>query len=339
MAKDLHAWLALTQEEPLEPGLPICDPHHHFWDRDDDRYAFRRYMLDELADDTGAGHNIVRTVFVECSSEYRQDGPSALRPVGETEFVERLADESARKRGRTVVSEGIVGFADLALGDGVAQVLEAHLEASHDRFRGIRHAAAWDDRAGLSSYKNPPKGLLMSDAFRKGFAHLQKYGLSFDAWVYHPQIGELSDLARAFPGVTIILDHIGGPLGVGAYASRRKEAFEDWRRGIAALSANQNVFVKLGGLGMPLTGFDWHAREKPIGSEELARAMEPYYLWCIEQFGPQRCMFESNFPVDKVSYSYGVMWNAFKRLTRGFSRGERAALLQNSAARAYRLGA
>ena len=332
MVTEREAWLNLTTEDPIDPDLPICDPHHHLWDR-----PGSRYVLEELVQDTGGGHNIVKTVFVECRSEYRTDGPEEMRPVGETEFVESIAVRSASgESGATRVAAGIVGHADLTLGAAVAPVLEAHIAASRDRFRGIRHISAWDASPDIRSSAGTA-GLLLDPEFREGFACLERHGLSFDAWLYHPQIVDLTDLAKAFPGITIILDHVGGPLAIGPHAGQRERVFQDWQQAIAALAACPNVVVKLGGLGMPVCGFDWHERATPPGSAELAEAMAPYYLWCIEQFGIDRCMFESNFPVDKVSYSYTVMWNAFKRITSDFSPEDRAVLFHHTATRAYRL--
>jgi predicted TIM-barrel fold metal-dependent hydrolase len=332
-----EAWLALTSEEAIDPALPICDPHHHLWDRPG--FVIQpRYFLEELLRDAGSGHNIVRTVFVECHAMYRRDGPPEMQPVGETEFVQGIAAQSASGQyGTTAVAAGIVSFADLTLGDAVTPVLQAHAAAGAHRLAGIRHASAHDPSPQISSYRSPPKGLLLDDRFRAGFAQLHKHGLSFDAWLYHPQLPELASLARAFPQTTIVLDHIGGPLGIGPYAGRRDEVFRDWQASIVELAACPNVVVKLGGLGMTVCGFGWRERDKPPSSVELARACAPYYLFCIEQFGVERCMFESNFPVDKVSYSYNVMWNAFKRITAGFSAGERAALFHDTAARVYRL--
>ena len=332
MVTEREAWLKQTMEDPLDPDLPICDPHHHLWDR-----PGSRYVLEDLLQDTGAGHNIVQTVFVECRSEYRTDGPEEMRPLGETEFVESIAVRSASGQyGAMRAAAGIVGFADLTLGAAVAPVLEAHTAASKDRFRGIRHISAWDGSPDIRSSAGTA-GLLLDPKFREGFACLQQYGLSFDAWLYHPQIADLTDLAKAFPGTTIILDHVGGPLAIGPYAGQREKVFEDWKEAIAALSTCPNVVVKLGGLGMPICGFDWHERAAPPPSEELAATMAPYYMWCVEQFGASRCMFESNFPVGKVSYSYTVMWNAFKRIARDFSPEDRAALFHDTAVRAYRL--
>ncbi len=335
MPRDREAWLNATREAALEPDLPICDPHHHLWD-----YPNSRYLLDELLWDTGSGHRVVSTVFVECVAMYRQAGPEAMRPVGETEFVQGIAAQSASGQyGPTQVAAGIVGFADLRLGDAVAEVLEAHMAASRNRFRGIRHATAWDASPDIrNAHTHPLSGQLGEAAFRRGFDVLQRLGLSFDAWLYYPQLPELAALARAFPDATIILDHVGGVLGIGPYADKRDEIFEVWKRGVADLASCPNVVVKLGGLAMSMCGFGWHRREQPPSSTELAAAMAPYYRHCIEQFGVHRCMFESNFPVDKVSCSYTLLWNAFKRIAEDLSAAERAALFHDTAVRVYRLG-
>jgi L-fuconolactonase len=321
-------------EEILEPERPICDPHHHLWD-----HPGRRYLIDELLADTGSGHHVVATVFVECMSMYRASGPQEMRPVGETEFVNGVAAVSASGGfGATRVASGIVSFADLALGERVGAVLDAHLAASL-RFRGIRHAAGWDASDQIrNSHTNPPPGLYADSRFRRGFAELAPRGLTFDAWLYHPQLPELTELAKAFPDTTIILDHFGGPLGIGPYAGRRVEVFAAWKATIRALADCPNVVVKLGGLVMPLNGFGFHKREQPIGSVELTEATRDWYRHTIECFGVERCMFESNFPVDKVSVSYRVLWNSFKRITAGFSAAERSALFHDTAVRVYRLG-
>ena len=324
----------LTTENPIDPGLPICDPHIHVWDHP----PHGRYLAEDLLQDTGSAHRVLKTVFVECSAMYREHGAQEMRPVGETEFVRQLAVQAASDRSQTVVAAGIVGFADLTLGAAVVPVLEAHIAAGEGRFRGIRHSAAWDPSPDVAPPDNvPPRGLLSDPSFREGFGVLQRYGLSYDVWLYHTQLQELIDLARAFPDTTIILNHVGGPLGVGPYAGKRKEVFEEWSRGIEALATCANVAVKLGGLGMPLCGFDWHDEDTKPGSAELAEAMAPYFIWCIEQFGARRCMFESNFPVDKMSYSYSVLWNAFKRMSTGFSHSDRAALFHDTAVSVYRL--
>ena len=330
---DRDRWLAQVKEEILEPALPIADPHHHLWDQ-----PGRRYLLDELLSDTGSGHNVVATVFVECMSMYRADGPEAMRPVGETEFVNGVAAMSASGRyGRTRAAAGIVSFADLTLGDRVGAVLDAHIAAS-PRFRGIRHAAGWDASDQVrNSHTKPPPGLLGDARFREAFRELGRRGLSFDAWLYHTQIPELTSLAQAFPDTTIILDHFGGPLGIGPYENRRAEIFASWKGAIADLARCPNVVAKLGGLVMPLNGFGFHRRERPATSSELVEATRDWYLHAIDCFGPRRCMFESNFPVDKASCSYHVLWNAFKRLAAGFGAGDKAALFHDTAVRVYRL--
>jgi L-fuconolactonase len=332
-------WLALTPEPTLEPEIPICDPHHHFWDRRPQRLPYQRYLLHELLDDIGSGHNVRSTVFIECRSMYRADGPQEMRPVGEVEFVQGLAAASASGiYGPARAAAAIVGHADLNLGDRVKPVLEALQAASPNRFRGIRHSVTWDPHPEIenTAAHNMP-GQLASQEFRAGARVLASLGLSLEGWLYAPQLPEMADFARAVPDLTIILNHIGGLLRVGPYANRDDEVLTNWRSGIAAVAQCPNVNIKLGGIGMPRTGFDWHERDQPIGSEELAASMLPFMSYCIEQFGPQRCMFESNFPVDKVAYSYNVMYNAFKRLSWEYSPSERAAMFHDTAARVYRI--
>ena len=329
---DQIPWLARTTEEAIEPDLLICDPHHHLWDLPESRY-----LVDELLNDIGGGHRVTKTVFVECLQMYRKDGPDELRPVGETVFVERITGASESRAGNARVAAGIVGFAELTLGPAVQRVIEAHMKES-SRIRGLRYASAWDASEQIrNAHTKPPKDLLQSRAFRAGFACLGKLGLSFDAWLYHPQIPELADLARAFPDITIVLDHIGGPLGIGPYAGKREDVFALWRKNITELAQCANVVVKLGGLTMTMSGFGWHKRDAPPGSIELAEAMGPYYQTCIDCFGVERCMFESNFPVDRASCAYTIQWNAFKRLTQGYSQAERSALFHDTATRVYRL--
>jgi L-fuconolactonase len=321
----------MLKETALEPDLPICDPHHHLRERANDRY-----FLDEFIQDTGTGHNIVTTVCVENRAQYRNSGPEIMKPVGETEFFDSVsARAAADAKLSTAVAAGIVGHADLSSGEAVSEVLEAHLKASPSRFRGIRHSTTWDESDTVRS--DARRGLLADSAFRQGFACLQRYDLSFDAWLYHPQLPELVELARAFPGVTIVLDHIGGPLGVGPYKGKRDEVFQAWSKGIADLSTCPNVALKLGGFGSTRSGYDWHQREVQPASAELADAMAPYFDFCIEKFDVRRCMFESNFPVDKASYSYVSIWNAFKRISRNFSAAEHNALFHDTATRVYRL--
>jgi predicted TIM-barrel fold metal-dependent hydrolase len=311
-------------EDVLEPDLPIVDPHHHLWD-----HPGNRYMTEELRADTGSGHNVTRTVFVECMSGYREDGPEAFRPVGETELVVR-ADP-------TGFVAGIVGFADLRAPE-IDDVLAAHVEAGVGRFRGIRHANAHDPSPEIRpSHTNPPPQLFADPEFRRGFAALGRAGLTFDAWQFHPQLPELVDLARAHPEVPVVLDHIGGPLGIGPYAGRRDEVLAQWRDDMREVAACESVALKLGGIGMPIYGLDLHKREDETTSQQLADAWGDEIRFCIDAFGVDRCMFESNFPVDKASCSYLVLWNAFKRMVAGASAADKAALFHDTAASAYRV--
>lgn len=328
------ARLAKVIEEPLESALPIIDPHHHLWD-----HPGSRYLLDEILHDTSSGHRVIATVFVECMSMYRADGDSAMKPVGETEFANGIAAQSASGGyGDTRIAAGIVSFADLSLGAAVEPVLRAHLAAAPARFRGIRHAGGFDASPEIrDSHTNPPAGLYKLPRFREGFGQLAKLGLVFDAWQYHPQLPEVTDLARAFPGTKIILDHFGGPLGLGPYEGRRREVFDQWKKDLTELARCPNVVVKLGGINMPVNGFGWHKRPLPPTSDELVTATRDYYLHTIDRFGPSRCMFESNFPVDRVSCSYQVLWNAFKKIAAGFSADDKAWMFHRTAAETYRI--
>ena len=332
-------WLAQTPEAVLEPDLPIIDPHHHLWDRRTPRMPYQRYELHEILEDVTGGHHVRGTVFIEARSMYRADGPAELRPVGEVEYVNGIAAASASGLyGPCRVAAGIVGRADLGLGAGVERVLEALQAASPTRFRGIRHAVARDPHPEIDPVLDPSLiGDLTSEAFREGARALARRGHSFDAWLFHHQIADLVDFARAIPDLPIILNHVGGLMRVGPYLDRLDEVQAIWRAGITELAQCPNVTVKLGGFGMPRYGFDWAAREVPVGSEELAAGMAPWLTHTIEQFGPDRCMFESNFPVDKVSFSYNVMWNAFKRFSASYTPAERAAMFHDTAARVYRL--
>lgn len=322
-------WLALHAEEALEPELPIIDAHHHIWD-----HAHNPYLHEHVLADVTSGHRIVATVFVECGTMYRKDGPAGYAAVGETEYVNRVAEEAAD--GPCRIAAAIVGHADLLLGSDVDAVLDAHCAAAPGRFKGIRNSSVYHpDPLARGSLANPPPGLLLDARFRRGFACLGPRGLSFDAWLYHTQLEELEDLAQAFPETTVVLDHVGGPIGVGPYRNQRDAVFADWRRSVRKLARCDNVVVKLGGMGMRLFGFDFAERDRPPHSEELAAAWGPYLTECIEAFGPARCMLQSNFPVDKGTGSYGVIWNAFKRITRGMSAEERKFLFHDTAARVY----
>ena len=327
-------WLARRTETVLEPALPIVDPHHHLWER-----PGWNYRLDDLLADTNSGHNIVGTVFVQCRSMHRAGGPEPMRPVGETEFVNGVAAMSASGGyGAAKICAGIVGHADLRLGSAVSSVLEAHIRAGGDRFRGIRHITAYDADPALMNPAYSPPPLLMADkTFREGFAALAPLNLTFDAWLYHPQIPDVAALARAFPGTGICLNHIGGPLAIGAYAGRRQEIFATWAKSIRDLATCPNVAVKLGGMAMRINGWDFHEKAEPPASETLAAAWKPYVDVCIDAFGANRCMFESNFPVDKGSYGYQAFWNACKIMAKGASATEKTDLFSGTATRFYRL--
>jgi len=327
-------WLALHKEDIIDPARPIVDPHHHLWDR-----GGQRYLIEEMADDVASGHNIVATVYVDCRSMYRAGGPEAFRPAGEVEFANGVAAMSASGGyGAAAICAGIVSHVNLLLGDAARPVLEAEIVAGNGRFRGIRHSSPWDaDPEVAGIYATRPKGLLLDPTFRKGFGCLAPLGLSFDAWLFHPQIGELTDLARAFPDTKIVLDHCGGPIGIGSYANRRDEIFPRWKASIQEIAKCPNVAVKLGGLAMRLLGYDFHERPMPPSSEQLAAAWRPYMETCIEAFGPERAMFESNFPPDKGQCSYQVIFNAFKRIAAHYSEPEKTALFSRTAAEFYRL--
>ena len=327
-------WLDRRHEPILEPELPIIDPHHHLWDR-----AGWRYLLDDLLADTDTGHNILATVYVQARSMHRAAGPEEMKPVGETEFVNGIAAMCASGiYGKIRVAAGIVAHADLTLGDRVEPVLAAHERAGGGRFRGIRHITAWDADASIRNPAySPPPGLMADAKFRDGFRTLGRMGFSFDAWLYHPQIEDVTALARACPDTKVVLNHVGGPIGSGPYAGRHSEVFPAWAAAIKALAACDNVYVKLGGLGMRLGGFGFHEQAEPPSSQTLADTWRPYVETCIAAFGAKRAMFESNFPVDKGSYGYPVFWNACKLLAKGASAGEKADLFAGTAARFYRL--
>ena len=339
--------MTTVPEAVIEPDLPIVDPHHHLWDRraggsrahafDEVLHRFPRYLLDELLADTGDGHRIEATVFVECRAMYRADAPEPLQPVGEVEFVNGVAAMSASGiYGPTRACAAIVGKADLLLGDAVAPTLEAELAAS-PRLRGIRHSASWDaDPAVLGPLARTPEGLYRADGFRAGFAYLADYGLTFDAWMLEPQLPDLIDLAHAFPEQPIVLDHVGTPLGIASHTGRRPENFARWRDNIRVLAACPAVTVKLGGLAMAFCNFDPAPADRPA-SAWFAEQWRPYIETCIETFGPTRCMFESNFPVDKPSCDYRTLWNAFKRIAASCSPDEKQALFAGTARRFYRI--
>jgi predicted TIM-barrel fold metal-dependent hydrolase len=343
-----------TSEPILEPDLPIIDPHHHLWDWPAALFAARsgpehgfttvvrraaRYLLPEFLADLNTGHKVLATVFVQCGAMYRADGPDAFKPLGETEFVNGVAAMCASGTyGAVRACAGIVGHADLTAGAVVHDVLEAHLKTAGERFRGIRHSASFDtDSQVLGPLARVGPGLYTQKAFREGYRQLGKLNLSFDAWLLEPQLPELIDLARAFPDTPVILDHVGTPLGIAGYQGKRDERFPLWRDNISKLAALLNVHVKLGGLAMAFCNFPSFLQSPAASSTQLAAEWRPYIETCIDLFGANRCMFESNFPVDSGSCSYPVLWNAFKVLAKNYSAAEKTALFSGTAQRVYRL--
>ena len=318
-------------EEILDPGQAICDAHHHLWD-----LPTQRYLHGDFLKDAGSGHRVTHSVYVEWRSHYRTTGPDAMRPVGETEFAARAAQLT--KSGATHVCAAIVGFADLSLGSAVAEVLDAHQAAGQGYFRGIRHVGVWDaDAVVRGGPAVAPPGLYRDPNFRSGLAELQARGLSFDAWVYQTQLDDLIDLLGRCPDLPVVLNHTGGVLGIGPYAGRRDALFADWHSKIRRLSAFPNLTLKLGGLGMQRAGFPFYGQSDGVGSETVAAAWRPWFEAAIEAFGADRCMFESNFPVDHMSCSYAVLWNAFKRIVAALPLRDKDALFHATAARFYRI--
>jgi len=323
-----QAWLDQVTEEIVDPGQRIVDPHHHLWPVG----GALPYGSAELEADVRSGHRVEKTVFVECGAAYRVSGPTHLAPVGETEFVAGEATSG------TQLIAGIVAHADLTDGALLDEVLDAHAEAGRGLFRGIRDAGARDPHPEVLMIPGrATEGLYADPSFRAGVARLGERGLTYDTWHYHHQNRDFAALARAVPGTTMVLDHFGTPLGVGPYATQREEIFEQWKLDIAEISRCENVVAKLGGLAMPDNGFGWHLGQSPPTSDEFAAVQRRYYLHAIDCFGPQRCMFESNFPVDRFSLSYLVLWNGLKKIAAEFSAGERDAMFYGTAARVYRL--
>ena len=326
-------WLASVSEEIVDPKRPIIDTHHHLW-AEPGRWG--SYLLEDLWADTGSGHNVEKTIFIDCHSGYRDSGPDHLKPVGETEFVTAIAQESAKQEGKATIA-GIVSHADMTLGEGVEEVLLAHEEAGHGLFRGVRHAGPSDPTGTLTNAGRGRPCPYSREDFRTGVRTLGRMGYTYDTWHFFHQNQDFRSLAQAVPETTMILDHFGTPLGVGAYAGMQEEIFEQWTQDMAAIAECPNVFAKLGGMAMPDNGFGWDRDEAPPTSDDFVEAQRKYYLHTIECFGPERCMFESNYPVDKLSLSYQVLWNGFKKIVADFSEDEKHAMFYGTAARIYRV--
>ena len=323
-------WLAQVQEPVLDPAREIIDAHHHFWNRDG-----AAYELDQLWADTQSGHNIRQTVFIECHSGYDLSGPEELKPVGETRYVAALAVKAMLRPERAQIG-GIIAFADLRNPD-LDRVLAAHEAAGQGLFRGIRQPGAYGIDPALMIAGRGQAGLYGDPDFRRGLARLGDHGLSFDTWMHHPRLPEFLDLARAVPQTTLVLDHFGTPLGVGQFAGTRENYFPIWQDLMTQLAACPNVVVKLGGFAMPDNGWGWHERPRPPTSDEFVQAQAPWYHHMIHSFGPDRCMFESNFPVDRMSISYPVLWNALKKIAARYDEPAQTALFSGTAKRVYRL--
>jgi predicted TIM-barrel fold metal-dependent hydrolase len=325
------AWLARRVEDVIEADLPIIDAHHHLWAE-----PSSHYLLDEFAADLAGGHRILATVAVQAHHGYRTTGAAHLAPVGETEKIAAMAEAAEARGFPSKIAAAIVAHADLTLSDRLDEVLDAHDLAAKGRLRGIRHSVSHDPNFPDGIVIRPaPEGLLANRQYRAGLARLAARGLRYDAMLYHAQLPELTAMAQAMPDLAIVLDHIGCILGIGPYRGYETETFDQWRSAMADLAACPNVTVKIGGFGMIIGGASWHDRDMPPAAAELAHAWRPYVETCIEVFGAARCMFESNFPVDKAMYSYRTLWNAFKLLTAGASRQERAALFSGTAAKVY----
>jgi len=337
---DLQGWLDQISEEIIDHDIEIVDPHHHLWPgppRTEGVNAENRYLLEDLWKDTESGHKVLKTVFVECGQGYFEHGPEAMKPVGETKFVIEVADEATLDTSKAQI-EGIVGHADMMLGSSAREVLEAHVEEGKGRFKGIRHGASWDESEEIrNSHSIPIRHIYLDSKFQQGIEQLDALNLTLDAWNYHKQIKELTELAKCFPNLKIVQNHFGGPLGIGPYKNIREEVFSEWKDSISELAERENVYIKLGGLAMPINGWGWHKRDLPTTSEELLENHGKYYMHAINSFGVKRCMFESNFPVDRRSISYAILWNGFKKVVRDFSLEEKEHLFFKTAAEFYSL--
>tara|TARA_Y100001970_G_scaffold262055_1_gene345796 strand:- start:609 stop:1640 length:1032 start_codon:yes stop_codon:yes gene_type:complete len=337
----VDGWLDQVQEEIIEPDIRIIDPHHHLWkgpSRTEGIPKTYRYLLEDLWSDTESGHKIEKTVYIDCGQEYYKSGVEHFKPVGETEFVVQVAKKASEYPTKAQIC-GIVGHVNMLIGDLAREVLENHLEVGQGLFRGIRHSGGWDASEEVrNAHSNPPlEHLYLEDDFMRGLEQLSKLNLVFDTWHYHNQIKDLTILARSLPELKIVHDHFGGPLGIGPYKGKQKEIFEVWKEDTSKLAECENVYAKLGGLAMPINGWNWHKRELPATSDELVQTHQKYYMHTIEIFGVNRCMFESNFPVDKQSISYHVLWNAFKKMTKDFSEEDKESLFYKTANDFYSL--
>ena len=331
--KPYQPWLDLQPpEDALLPDLPIIDPHHHLWD-----YPGYRYLVPELAADLSGGHNVLATIYAECVSMYRASGPKRLQPLGEVEFaVGEAAQSASGLHGETKIAHAIIGFGDLTLGHAVEDVLAAELEASNGRFRGIRFTTSWDPSPEVIGSPNDDRPHVIAEpAVRAGLETLGRMGLTFDVWTFFTQLDELVAAIDATPDLTFIVNHCGGPLGYGPYAHDKSEHYAAWKAGLARVAERPNVVCKVGGLMGRGAAFDYLHADRPPTSAELAEVWRPWFEPTIEMFGADRCMFESNYPLEKMGTNYTVLWNTFKRTAEHASDDEKAALFAGTAKRVY----
>jgi len=327
-----HEWLAQRVEQAIDPAQPIIDPHHHLWSR-----PSSTYLAAELHADTSRSHNITHTVFVECAASYDDEAAAGFEPVGETRFVAAEAAAMRDMGGSELAA--IAGHADLTMGPRLREVLHAHIEAGQGLFRGIRHGANWSAHPDVKNgHHNPPPHLFLDTDFQAGVQLLAELDLSLEAWQYFDQLSELAALAQAVPACTIIVNHLGAPLGIGPHATDRAGMLELWRSGLTEVAAQPNTVLKVGGIGMEhYYGTGWADLDAPPSSEQAAEYWQDVVHFAIDAFGPNRCMFESNFPVDRQTLPYTVLWNALQILATPYTAEEQQALFTGTAARAYRI--
>ena len=332
MKLDRLDWINLGEETPVDPNLRIVDPHHHLWER-----GGSRYLAEELHEDTSKGHNVTNTIFVECKAEYRPNGEEKFRSLGETEFVVKEA-ERLEELSETKIS-GIVAFVDLTLGEGLEEVLLEHDQCSSGLMRGVRHATAWSDDPEISiAHTKPAKAVMGSKLFLEGVSKLSTFNFTFDGWLYFDQLPELLHLARVTPETNIVINHLAAPLQIGKWAAIPQEVDEIWRSNLQKLAKCENVYLKLGGIGMDnYFANDWVNQKKPPSSDDVAAVWKEKILWCIEIFGTDRCMFESNYPVDRQTLPYSVIWNSFQKVTDSFTENEKSDLFSSTACNVYRV--
>lgn len=325
-------WLSLHTEEIIAPTRQIIDAHHHLWDRPGSRYLF-----DEFNADLQSGHRIVASLYVQCRSMYRHDGVTEFKSIGEVEFANGIAAQFASDLyGPVRGCAGIIGYADLRLSDRLEPVLHRLHEAGGGRLKGIRNTTAWHPHSEIVSNPNPPPpGILLEPEFLKGVQELARHNLVLDVWAYHFQLSELYDMARACTQTLIVIDHIGGPIGIGPYQGESKLVFHDWSHSIQRLATLPNLRIKVGGFGLKTMGYRFHEQSTPPSSDQLSRAWMPYFDVLLSTFGADRCMFESNFPVDKGMFSYSVLWNTYKKLASTLSEDEQHALFYQTACDTY----